>query len=118
MMRRGLPHDGRHHCQQRALLLLVERRAFRADMRRGYVPYDPSPCSLSLWPADGLAGRYGPQDGDPRAALGVNLRCACQIAGHISGACAARGWCQERRPESVQGTIPTGRGYPDTPEMR
>ena len=91
MMRRGLPHDGRHHCQQRALLLLVERRAFRADTRRGFAPTPRWVCT-----------QCGVTSDRP------DLLCEpSPHPGHVA-----------LRPGGIKGTVQEGRGYPTTPGMR
>jgi hypothetical protein len=67
--RRRIEHSAatHHWCQPRALLVLPARRAFRADMRRDF------PQLPAMWLSAGFSGRQGPQDGEPRAVLGVML---------------------------------------------
>jgi hypothetical protein len=85
-----------HWCQPRLALLLVTRRAFRADTRRGFAPaprYICAQCGLEAPRPDILCvPRLIGRGGHP---------------GHLALA-----------PGSDQGTISEGRGYPSTPEIR
>jgi hypothetical protein len=129
--RRMIPPDGRHRCQSRMLLALECRRAFYLDNRtlpsafRAAQPW----WSAQEWleAASDLEALADVAEAEAR-----EPQCTYPACGH------AFLWCEGKHPpcpitgrrhpamregmrqapESDQGTISEGRGYPTTPEMR
>jgi hypothetical protein len=115
--RRRMPTDDRHRCWPRTVLLLERRRAIRFEPRRGFALSPRYICLRCGVTARSPKMLCAPEPID-QCSLCCGYRQACQGDKAPSAVSRVLPWgpCSPW-PGSMLGTIPEGRGYPDTLEL-